>query len=275
MEPLIDCDVLLYEIGSIGQYVEDDTLHIRSFEFVQEKFDEKVDEICKAVGATSPPVLFLTDNSTNFRNEVAVRKGYKANRDNRIRPFHYNNLKMYVELSYTTVISRGGEADDELAIAQCAALSEGRRDTVICTRDKDLRMVPGFQYGWECGKQPEYYLRFVSDDDIGTLEAVYKDEKLHKVVGTGLSWFYYQLLRGDDVDNIPGVKGVGPVKAYSALCEATTEEEMFSAARAVYEKVYGEAWREELYEQAHLVWMVRERDDEGKLVMWRCPDERV
>lgn len=275
MGPLIDCDVLLYEIGSIGQYIEDDTLHIRSFDFVQTKFDEKVDEICKAVGATQPPILFLTDNSTNFRNDVAVRKGYKANRDNRVRPFHYKNLKMYVEMTYHTVISRGGEADDELAIAQCSALSEGRRDTVICTRDKDLRMVPGFQYGWECGKQPEYYLRFISDDDIGTLDAVFKENKLSKVVGTGLKWFYYQLLRGDDVDNIPGVKGIGPVKAYAALSQCSTEAALFASARSVYETVYGEAWREELYEQAYLVWMVRERDAEGNLVMWRCPDERV
>lgn len=79
MKPLIDCDVLRYEIGFSGQFKEGDELIVRPFEFVAELFDEKVRQICDAVWATEPPTLYLTGKG-NFRDEIATIKPYKGTR---------------------------------------------------------------------------------------------------------------------------------------------------------------------------------------------------
>jgi 5'-3' exonuclease len=247
MKPLIDGDVLRYEVGAIGE-VE----YIHPFDFVAEVLDGRIDDICKAVGATEPPLVFMT-GKTNFRNEIAVSKPYKGNRKS-YKPFHFNNINAYMRAKYEIEEAEGLEADDLLAIYQCQA-EEGT--TVICTRDKDLRMVPGYHYGWECGKQREYYLRLV--DDEGSLDY---DGKLK---GTGMPFFYSQLLTGDPVDNIPGLPGCGPKKAWDLL-EGVPVSEMWTTVRRAYEeKGYD---REYLMEQAYLLWMVREYDELGNPVMF-------
>jgi 5'-3' exonuclease len=152
-----------------------------------------------------------------------------------------------------------------MAIVQTLSLSLNHH-TVICTRDKDLRQVPGLHYGWECGAQPEYRLRLVGD--FGALQMENK-----KLVGTGLMFFYAQVLMGDAVDNIPGLPQFGPAKTFSVLQSCKTEWELYSAVKARYEEYYADIWEEELMEQAQLVWMVRELDSEGNLVMWEPPKE--
>lgn len=137
--------------------------------------------------------------------------------------------------------------------------------TIICTRDKDLRMVPFQHYGWESGKQGEYGPVFV--DELGEL---YEAPK--KIQGTGLRFFYYQLLIGDSVDNIPGCPGIGPKTAIKLLRDAESEGELYDVVLAQYEEKFPENALEELLEQAHLLWMVREVDDEGKPIMWEQPE---
>jgi 5'-3' exonuclease len=139
-------------------------------------------------------------------------------------------------------------------------------ETVICTRDKDLRMVPGWQYGWECGAQREYGPVFV--EHMGEIELL--DKKPAKLVGTGLKFFYSQLLTGDSVDNIPGLPRCGPVAAFKALQDLDTEKEMFSVVREMYnEKGFDDAY---LLEQGQLLWMVQETTEEGKPVLWQFPN---
>jgi 5'-3' exonuclease len=157
----------------------------------------------------------------------------------------------------------GLEADDLLAIEQSS-----RDDTIICTRDKDLRMVEGMHFGWECGLQPQFGPRYVSN--IGTLELV----NGKKIVGEGLLFFYSQIITGDSVDTIPGLPRGGPAMAYKSLHGLTDEQEMFDAVSSLYQGKFPETWEEELLEQARLLWMVRELKD-NEPVMWEFPKEGI
>lgn len=282
MHALIDGDIPLFEAASVG--TDKETGEVHSFEYVEQIFLNKIQEILTAVGATSY-TLYLTGKN-NFRKEIATVKPYKGTRVNE-KPFHYANLKAYILSLPEGVLVEGMEADDALAIAQTSALNRERHDyldgpleeeeTVICTRDKDLRQVPGWHYGWEMGLQPEFAMQYV--DALGEIELItrYKEDgrvttvKDRKIKGTGSRFFYSQLVTGDTVDNIPGLPGAGAVKAYAAVADAQTDLELFNNVYALYEEKYGEEAEDRINEQAYLLWMVRGLYDDGKPVMWTRP----
>jgi 5'-3' exonuclease len=257
MQPLLDLDILLYEVGFCAEGEEDGPL---SFDRAAELFDNKVKDICAAVYATEDPILFLTGKN-NFREEVATLKKYKGNRKD-AKPFHYQNLKEYAKASYNVQFVDGLEADDLMCIEQTNRLK--LLDTIICSRDKDLRQCQGFHYGWECGLQPEYGPKRVKG--FGEIKLISPS----KLTGTGNLFFYAQCLMGDPVDNIPGLPKCGPVKAYKTLKECKTDEEAYEKVLELYNKHYEEEGKERLEEQAKLLWMVREMEDD-KPVMWRAP----
>ncbi len=292
MQPLIDADILLYEIGSIGQYIDENTgeLVIRDFDFVAYQLDEKIKHICGMVWATEEPILFLTNNwrihkkenrqrkrkgeeekvfVPNFREKVAKQKKYKGTRAPE-KPFHYDNLIAYMRGKYNVRIAEGYEADDLICIEQFSRLD--KLDTIICSRDKDLRICPGMHFGWECGRQPQFGPLRVSE--VGEIRLIGNTSK--HIKGMGLKFFYSQMITGDTVDNIPGLPKGGPVLAYDLLQDKEDEASMFAAVAGAYEKKLGDNWREYFKEQANLLWMCREFEEDGvtpkRYVMF---DERV
>ena len=308
MQGLYDGDIFLYELASCAHYKdEDDVEQLRDFDFVAGLIDRRIAEIREAIGATESPIFYFTGKG-NFRIERAKTKPYKGTRTTE-KPYHYGNVKVYLESCFECHTSLDCEADDELAMAQMVDVHRFSRDyekygvgaksgltqaeflsrnckTVICTRDKDLRMVPGWHYGWECGAQPEFALQWI-DDLPGTLTPTYKTKEkryktepfirevteLDKLKGTGNLWFYAQMLMGDGVDNIPGCKGVGLKATYEALKDCTTEKEMYKVVIDLYISKHDEEWMNIFEEQADLLWMIRERDEEGNLVFWSAPNE--
>jgi len=78
---------------------------------------------------------------------------------------------------------------------------------------------------------------------------------------------------GDSVDNIPGLPRCGPKKVWTLLHDLATEDELWEAAKDAYTDVYGDTWEAELMEQAQLVWMCQEMNEDGSPVMWRMPDD--
>jgi hypothetical protein len=279
MQPLIDADILLYEIGSIGQYIDEESGEIvtRDFDFVAYHLDQKVKEICGMVWATEPPILFLTNNwrihkkenrqrkregkeekefVPNFREKVAKAKKYKGTRLPE-KPFHYDNLIAYMRGNYDVRIAEGYEADDLICIEQYSRLD--KLDTIICTRDKDLRICPGMHFGWECGKQRQFGPKRVSE--VGEIHLV--GNKTKSIKGEGLKFFYSQMITGDSVDNIPGLPKGGPVMADKLLADCETEEQMFLRVSAAYKNKLGDEWRPYFQEQANLLWMCREFEEDG------------
>lgn len=251
-------------MGWSGQFKDKETGEevILPFSKLQDLIDIKIEDICNQVGGDEPPILFLTESeeivrmanqwpdnnytyTPGFRYSVAQAKPYKGTRSSP-KPFHFYNIVAYLLADYDTRISQDGlEADDMLAIEQCKPGS----DTIICSRDKDLRQVPGWHYSWECGKQREVGPTFT--DPIGWLE---KNDK-GKVIGYGLKFFYFQMLVGDSVDNIPGCPGVGEVKAFKLIDPLKCE----TAMKLVCIDEYKKAGKGKDYwdEQKGLLWMMR------------------
>lgn len=248
------------------------------FEKVQELLDEKIRGICYDVEATEPPLLFLTNSPEvteivnrsmrfsdeekckfvpNFRYKVAVTKPYKGTRKNP-KPFHFYNIVNHLLANYDVVVSRGGlEADDMMCLHQTR-----EDDTIICSRDKDLRICPGWHFSWECGGQravgPHY------TDRIGSLELLVKEStnqttgkvtQTKQLKGYGLKFFFAQMLTGDTADNIPGLPKVGDVAAYNLINTLQTEQEMYEAVKALYKEKMGVGAKTYFLEQMELLWM--------------------
>ena len=290
MKPLIDGDILLYEMGFSSQ----DKDGPFTWEHCENIFNNRVDEILFDVGATSPPIFYLTNtpylNSVlnkrrrfvdepeveyvpNFREAVSVTKEYKGGRK-QDKPYHFYNLITYMMSEHEVHINEQGlEADDAI----CIELTSNP-DAIACSRDKDLRQCPGMHYSWQCGAQTSIGPYLV--EGLGTLErivkpvknakGVWEDKLTDKVFGTGAKLFYYQMLTGDPVDNIQGIKGIGPVNAVKLLADCATERELFDVVYGIYEEKYGEDCRTHFREMADLLWMIREIKD-GVPVKWKVP----
>jgi len=261
MKPLIDGDVIRYEVGyaaEVGwQHKVDDKEAIPPFSYVEEVLLSRIESICQEVKATEEPVIYLS-GPTNFRNNIATKKPYKGNRVNK-KPWHFDNLTAYLK-GMGAIVTDGIEADDLIAIDHVS--SNGT--TIVCSRDKDLRQLPGWFYSWELGKQPSFGP--VNIDRQGTL-SLSADHK--KLSGTGLAFFYAQCLIGDIVDNIPGCPNVGPVRAYEILNKAHDPKRMLDAVLTEYFDAYGpDTAEEELLQQGRLLWLVRRLNEDGSPVMW-------
>jgi len=214
------------------------------------------------VEATEPPILYLTGKN-NFRFELAKTTPYKERPG--LKPWHYKNIKAYIKGVYDYVETDGYEADDAMAIEQ----TKRPESTIICTRDKDLRSVPGWHYGWELGNQPQFGPLLV--DEVGKVEL---SEKKDKIKGYGGLFFYAQCLTGDPVDSIPGLGGkTGPVKAMKILDGVTTLAEAFKRVREAYRALHGDLGDERLLEQGRLLHMTRQLDENGKPILWEFPNE--
>jgi 5'-3' exonuclease len=225
--------------------------------------DEAIAQICAECYATEPPILFLTGKN-NFRDEIAKEKVYKGTRK-KDKPFHYANLKAYVLAAYACRLVDGLEADDLLAIEQTRRIKD--RDTIICSRDKDLRIQEGYHYSWEVANQPRFGPAWV--DELGVLQLKRGGKKLF---GTGQRFFYSQLLTGDSTDNIPGLGRYGPVKTFNALKECNTTEELFKAVRELYIDKYGDHWREPMLERGRCLWMTKYLNEDMSPVLWEIPE---
>lgn len=139
--------------------------------------------------------LFLSGPS-NFRK--IVNPQYKANRTSP-PPKWLQECKEYLVTEWKAQLKEYYEADDLLGIYQ-------REDTVLCSYDKDLLMIPGKHFNW---KKQQY----------GDLTIInYSD---------GLQHFYAQMMIGDKTDNVIGIAGIGPVKANKALSQCDCEQDMF------------------------------------------------
>jgi hypothetical protein len=259
---LIDADVIAYEISSCGEYKDENGEHqIRDFEFVAGLADQRIRMIEEVCMATEPSTLFFTADETlikawnkfndpieykeNFRVRVAKSKPYKGTRQSD-KPYHFHNLRAYLLASHDSRIANGCEADDLI----CVELQKSPAN-VACSRDKDLRQVNGRHYAWPCGAQEEWGPALV--EGYGDL---YEDEK-GKVRGTGDKFFFYQMLIGDTVDNIPGLPGCGPKKAFAALKDTANSVEGWELIKKMYES-QGEDY---LWEQYALLYICREEED--------------
>ena len=270
MIALLDADIYRYQFGSVemkhpflvGEMVPADA------EYIKHLVDMSIQEVLDATGADS--YICALSGKGNFRNELATYQPYKGNRDPKAsRPYHYTTIEQHIIANHPHVVVHGMEADDWLGIEQ----RKNPGNTCIASRDKDLKTVYGYHYRFACGKaQPAIAMHWMTEEESS-------------------QFFFYQMLIGDNTDNIPGCgkkewakwgktkipcyngevlevphwvkrrKGVGSATAIKILDKCQNDQERYEAIKAEYEKVYGEEHEGAMLEMARLLFIGQTPDN--------------
>jgi len=225
------------------------------FTYAQNIIDDRLVQVLEKTGCKE--YEFYLTGKNNFRNDVATLKPYKGNRK-KPKPYHYNNLRNYLMFAYGAQVVDGMEADDMLAIRQ----TEEGDNSCIVSRDKDLRMVEGWHYGYPVGNQLEQPLEHV--DKLGYLRL----NKKGKLKGAGMRWFFAQCLMGDRTDNILGIPRLADIKAYNLLKACQNEDELYQVVVQAYKDFYEDDGYKNFCENAILLWMITDTNDDGSPKMW-------
>lgn len=218
MLALIDADIVCYRIGFASEDVSEKICLARCAEFMEELVMKPW------VGDYQG---FLT-GSNNFRKDIAVTSPYKGNRT-QSKPKHYELIREYLNKAWACEVIEGQEADDAIGIR--AYEMEDVEDYVIMSIDKDLNMIRGWHYNF------------------------IKDEKYLVNDQEAIKHFYTQILTGDRVDNIVGLKGVGPKKAEKILQDCVTEADMYKAVLEAYDND-----EKRVLENGQLLWIRRKEN---------------
>ena len=220
---LIDGDILVYRIGFASEEESESIAIARCSEFIEDMLLFNNFESYQG---------YLT-GKRNFRNEVAITAPYKGNRKS-AKPKHYDRLRDYMQKAWGFVMIEDQEADDAIGIA---AYEHQVGEYCICSIDKDLDMLRGDHYNFV--KNIFYY---ITEEE-------------------GIKNFYKQILMGDRVDNIIGIKGIGTVKAERLLKECKNEKEMYLTVLEAYKND-----DKRVLENAQLLWIRRKPNQ-----MWQPP----
>jgi hypothetical protein len=162
-----------------------------------------------------------------FRYEIAKYKPYKATRRDKDEwvllwePVIRQRLAdVWKFITYPKL-----EADDIISIAAEWYKTTGS-NFVVCSPDKDLRQIAGRHFDY---KKTEFH-------EISPLQAQYN--------------FAYQMLVGDDSDNVAGLPGIGEKKATAALDEVDTTVEFYEQrVRNMYNKYFGNYYGNVIFEE--------------------------
>ena len=220
---LIDADSLIYAVGFSSNDVEEP--------IALSRLEQTMTELCMDLDCDDYKG-FLTGKG-NFRNDIAITAPYKGQRVAE-KPVHYKALREHLVSSWGFTVVQGIEADDAVGIAAYALPEEC---TIMVHIDKDLNQFRGWHYNYR------------------------KKEKYHVTEFEGLTAFYTQILTGDRIDNIVGLKGIGPVKAKRILDKCTNESELYQAVLKAYE---GDQQR--VLENGQLLWLQRQPEQ-----VWSLP----
>ena len=219
----------------INIYIDGDILVYQSIwgakstKDIKKKIDQTIASIMADLEGSSGKIAIKGNN--NFRKKIYGP--YKNNRKKELTEqekeffeYTYN----YLEDSWGAIPAEGMEADDLLAIWNT------EEPGVIVSVDKDLLQVPGLHFNT---RKKEYIN--MTEDNASLL--------LHT-----------QVLMGDSVDNIPGLKGIGKVKA-SKLMENIPASEHLSVVKSFWQKSFGRGWEDNLQLNMDLIYLKRSADD--------------
>lgn len=161
------------------------------------------------------------DVTKGYRYQTATTAGYKQNRKGE-KPQYLQELRRFMVNDLMAVIAPDDlEADDLLGMAAGSAM--------VCSIDKDLLMVPGVHYNLNTKT-------IVKASNPGNLELTIGPAGKKKLKGFGFKWFCAQMILGDAVDNIKGIKGMGDVATYNLLKDCNRAKDMLKCIEKVYKE---------------------------------------
>lgn len=197
-----DCRALLRELESSGAVLlsreQEKVLadpKVVTFA-IWSQYDAMRDKCAEALGVKEYAEELYLSTSANFRYQLATIRPYKADRPP--KPHYYKVARDFMTQELGAIECHEFEADDMVSIRMHEAAAQGTK-AVLCTIDKDLDQIPGLHYDYK-----NHVLYDIQRDDA-------------------LICLYSQLLSGDPTDNIPGLKGLGPVKSTRKIQEWVAE----------------------------------------------------
>jgi DNA polymerase-1 len=255
---LIDGDVLCYSacpprmgdelfihLDSKGRKTEKEFSEEEDRRYLEaswERFKKSVPELLDRLFCNE--YMMAVKGDYNFRN--TVYPDYKMNRhtSDRIRATAFvPAIRELAVIEDYAVASHGLEADDLLRIwaNECRQLG---KEYIIVSIDKDLKCIPGKHYN----------LKHKVLEEVSEFEAMF--------------FYYQQILQGDSTDNIPGVPGIGPVKAKKILSLCREEWEFQEAVVGVYLEMLGDNWYDWLVLNTKMIHLQRFPGDFDILSSW-------
>lgn len=199
--------------------------------------DSIIERIMKQTDHTIEDTIVCLSGKTNFRDEVATIKPYKANREGKPQPTHGQACVLHMIDTYNCDVSEGEEADDVMGYRHMRVYREDPMGSIIATVDKDLDMVPGMHFNFV---KEEYY---------------YVDASAARVN------FWKQMVTGDPTDNIPGIPGSGPAAATKMEAKGDLNRE---GILALYVQAYGgeDEGFQAFNEMGRLLWIRQEPEQQ-------------
>jgi 5'-3' exonuclease len=188
---LVDGDIVAYRTAAS---CEKQGVLMETQEVALLRADELMRRILQETDSDTYKV-FLT-GSDNYR--MQFNPEYKANRKDVPRPAHLQAVREYLCTEWGASVEDGQEADDAMGIYQMA-----NQETIICSIDKDLLMIPGEHYDFVKGIRRDVY----------NIPAI--------------RHFYWQLIMGDRTDNVFGFDGIARQKVPKKLEHVMAELESF------------------------------------------------
>lgn len=196
--------------------------------------DVMLKDIRERYAAEKPKVQVFLSGVGNFRYGVATRAEYKGNRAGTAKPVHLKAIREHL-VKKGALVSNGEEADDLIGIAA----SSSPEASIVCSIDKDLMQLPGRHYN------------FVTKEEVRVSP---REAAIN---------LYAQALSGDSVDNIPGLPGIGPVKARKLLAECESPYGAWQVVLEAYAKEFGaELGYKFALEAASLVYVRRKPNEQ-------------
>jgi len=199
----IDADFLAYQVTAESA----DGTSDKTYEDMQHNAEVAV-ETLRGLAAAEHVHLHVTPSTSNKggRYDLALLKAYQGNREEKPKPRYLGIMREWLVKRYPGTLHQFCEADDGMAAAQYAAIDRGDRNlSIIASKDKDLRMVPGLHVDWDTGQLRD------TGDDFGYVELVehtMPSGTVKLLKGYGHKFFWAQMLIGDTADNISGLPAI-------------------------------------------------------------------
>jgi hypothetical protein len=223
---IVDGDVLIYR--ACHKSIKDN-LNIKK------TFDDIYKEV--KINTACDEYSLHVSGGGNFRKELQQEfLKYKGKR--RDKPDNYLECRNYVIEKYNPIMVTNYEADDTASVEAFKYIKKDQLYMLI-TVDKDWKTIGGLFYN----------LLHNNLSAVSTVE--------------GIKFFHQQLLTGDAVDNIPGIEGIGPVKADKILKDKDLKGQ-FEAVIKAYKTHYPDDFISRLNVMGTMLYLIKDFKDHSK-----------